>query len=83
MQEKENLPVLYLDFGNILLKISSILTLLFVFAREGNLPVLHLDFGNTAKNIFKTDPSFSVCRRRNLPVLYLYFWKNFENGPQN
>jgi hypothetical protein len=51
-------------------KISSILTLLSVCAREENLPVLYLDFWKNAKNFLYTDPSFSVCRRRILGVLY-------------
>jgi hypothetical protein len=42
--------------------------------------VLYRDFANIAKNIFKSDLSFSVCRSRNLPVLYQDFWKNAKNN---
>jgi hypothetical protein len=59
--------MLLLDFGNILLKISSILTLLSLCAGEE----IYLNFGKNAKIILKTETSFSVCRRRNLAVLYL------------
>jgi hypothetical protein len=64
-------------FGKIL-KISSILTLLFLCAGEGNLPVLYLYFWKIAKKILHTDVPFSVCRRK----IYLDFWKNAKNIPK-
>jgi hypothetical protein len=47
-----------------LLKISSILTLLSLCAKEKKLPVLYLIVGKILKEVFYIDPSFSVFRRR-------------------